>query len=131
MGTTEKLKVAKEILATAFLQATEKSIGDGIQYTYESYPKDFPEEGVKLWVVDVKVKELGHGEHIIQQFKYHRPDNIDAKNMEYHVIVDIISNLTQGALISWLEIAKWLATDEETQKKIIKDATESNFTTNG
>lgn len=128
MGTTEKLKVAKEILATSFLNATDKSIASGLQYKYSSYAVE--EDGFKGWVVDIIVKEAGYGEHTIQQFKYHRPDNIDAKNMEYHVIVDVISNLTQSALISWYEVAKFLASDIGIQKAIIDEAKKGDISSN-
>lgn len=127
MGTTEKLKAAKEILAMSFLHATEKSAAQGLQFGYKSYPSDDiffgnNETPVKGWIVDIKVKELGYGERDIQQFRYPRPENIDAKNMEYHVILDVMSNLIQGALISWYELAKHLATDTELQKSIIDEA---------
>lgn len=125
MGTTEKLKVAKEILATSFLNATEKSLAHGLQYSYKSYPtetKDF-----RGWVVDILVKEAGYGEHVIQQFKYEWPNNIDPKNLEYNVILDVISSLTQGCLISWYEVAKFLASDTDIQKKIIDEAKEDNI----
>ena len=82
MGTAEKLKVAKEILSTSFIQATDKSIAHGLQFKYNSYPVE--EEEFKGWVVDIIVKEAGYAERTIQQFKYRRPNNIDAKNMEYH-----------------------------------------------
>ena len=36
MGTTEKLKIAKEILATSFINATEKSLASGLEYKYSS-----------------------------------------------------------------------------------------------
>jgi len=120
MTTTEKLKVAKEILATSFTNATEMSMASGLQYKYSSYPVE--EEEFKGWAVDIIVKEAGYGERTIQQFKYQRPNNIDAKNMEYHVIVDVIGALTQGALISWYEVAKYLASDESIQKAIIDEA---------
>ncbi len=120
MTTTEKLKVAKEILATSFTNATEMSMASGLQYKYSSYPVE--EEEFKGWAVDIIVKEAGYGERTIQQFKYQRPNNIDAKNMEYHVIVDVIGALTQGALISWYEVAKYLASDESMQKAIIDEA---------
>lgn len=120
MTTTDKLKIAKEILATSFLNATERSIASGLQYTYKSLPVE--EEGFKGWKVEVIVKEMGYGERTIQEFRYQRPNNIDAKNMEYHVIVDVISALTQGALISWYEVAKFLASDESIQKAIIDEA---------
>lgn len=120
MGTTEKLKIAKEILATSFINATEKSLASGLEYKYSSYPVDEPE--FKGWAIDIIVKELGYGERTIQQFKYARPSGIDIKNMEYHVILDVIGALVQGALISWYEVAKYLASDETIQKAIIDEA---------
>lgn len=125
MGTTEKLKVAKEILATSFLNATEKSLAHGLQYSYKSYPIE--NDNFRGWVVDILVKEAGYGEHTIQQFKYEWPNNIDPKNLEYNVILDVISSLTQGCLISWYEVAKFLASDSEIQKKIIDEAKEDNI----
>ena len=62
-----------------------------------------------------------------QQFKYEWPNNIDPKNLEYNVILDVISSLTQGCLISWYEVAKFLASDSEIQKKIIDEAKEDNI----
>lgn len=120
MTTTDKLKIAKEILSTSFLTATERSMASGLQYAYKSYPMETEE--FKGWVVDILVKEAGYGERTIQQFKYQRPNNIDAKNMEYHVIVDVIGALAQGALISWYELAKYLVSDTELQKEIINEA---------
>lgn len=120
MGTTEKLKAAKEILAMSFINATEKSLASGLEFKYSSYPIE--EEEFKGWAIDIIVKELGYGERTIQQFKYARPNNIDAKNMEYHVILDVIGALVQGALISWYEVAKYLASDETIQKAIIDEA---------
>ena len=125
MGTTEKLNIAKEILSTSFIQATDKSIAHGLQFKYNSYPVE--EEESKGWIVDIIVKEAGYAERTIQQFRYQRPNNIDAKNMEYHVIVDVIANLTQGALISWYEVAKFLASDEQIQKLIIDETKKDNI----
>ena len=125
MGTAEKLKIAKEILSTSFIQASDKSIAHGLQFKYNSYPVE--EEESKGWIVDIIVKEAGYAERTIQQFRYQRPNNIDAKNMEYHVIVDVISNLTQGALISWYEVAKFLASDENIQKLIIDETKKDNI----
>lgn len=119
MGTTEKLKIAKEILAASFINATDKSMAHGLQFKYNSYPIE--EENFKGWVVDIIVKEAGYGEKTIQQFKYERPSNVDAKNMEYLVIVDVIGALTQGALTTWYEVGKMLASDKLLQKTIIDE----------
>lgn len=127
MGTKEKLEVAKNILATSFLNATERSIAYGLEFRYTSKPVE--EEDFKGWSVEILVKEAGYGEKSIQEFRYQRPNNIDAKNMEYHVIVDVISNLTQGALISWYEVAKMLSSDKILQKAIIDEKKKDNIST--
>ncbi len=125
MGTTEKLKVAKEILAMAFLGATDKAIAEGLQFKYSSHSVEDGEN--KGWVVDIIVKEAGYSERTIQQLKYNWPTNIDPKNMEYHVILDTISALTQGALTMWYEVAKMLSTDEGLQKAIIDETKKGNI----
>lgn len=134
MGTTEKLQIAKEILATSFLNATNNSVATGLQYTYISKPCEDISKGkneipVKGWSVVIKIKELGHKEVEIQEFLFMQPANIDNKNMEYHVIVEVISNLTQGCLISWYELAKYLNKDKDLQKEIIH-GTKNSFTGN-
>ena len=134
MGTTEKLQIAKEILATSFLNATNNSVATGLQYTYTSKPCEDISKGkneipVKGWSVVIKIKELGHKEVEIQEFLFMQPANIDNKNMEYHVIVEVISNLTQGCLISWYELAKYLNKDKDLQKEIIH-GTKNSFTGN-
>lgn len=130
MGTTEKLNVVKEILATSFMLATEKSLGQGLQFAYKSYPvEEATPEGItiKAWNFDFIVKELGYGEHVIQQLRFGRPNNIDAKNMEYHVCVEAIAAITQGALSTWYEVGKLLAQDKELQKNIIDEAKKDNI----
>lgn len=130
MGTTEKLNVVKEILATSFMLATEKSLGQGLQFAYKSYPvEEVTPEGItiKAWNFDFIVKELGYGEHVIQQLRFSRPNNIDAKNMEYHVCVEAIAAITQGALSTWYEVGKLLAQDKELQKNIIDEAKKDNI----
>lgn len=131
MGTTEKLNVVKEILATSFMLATEKSAAQGLQFGYKSYPvEEKDSEGIvtmRAWHFDFLVKELGYGEHVIQQLRFNRPNNIDAKNMEYHVCVEAIAAITQGALTTWYEVGKLLAQDKELQKDIIDEAKKDNI----
>jgi len=130
MGTTEKLNVVKEILATSFMLATEKSLAEGLQFAYKSYAtEDTLPDGqvIKSWNFDFIVKELGYGEHIIQQLRFSRPNNIDSKNMEYHVCIEAIAAITQGALSTWYEVGKLLAQDKELQKNIIDEAKKDNI----
>ena len=134
MTTTERVNLLKEVLATSFMLATEKSTASGISFAYKSESievpatKDTPE--FKAWHFDIIVKELGYGEHTIQQFRFPRPNNIDAKNMEYHVLVEVIAAFTETSVFTWLQVGKMMNTDEELQKQIIDEATQSNFTTN-
>jgi hypothetical protein len=117
MGTQEKLKHIKEIVATAFLNATTQSAASGLQYGYKSYGVE--EENFKGWCIDILVKEAGYGERTIQTLRYHRPDNIDAKNMEYHVLVQLIVEMTSSSCLTWYEVAKMLASDIQLQTAII------------
>jgi hypothetical protein len=131
MNTTDKLTVVKEVLATSFMLATEKSLAQGLQFAYKSYPVDTPlADGTthKSWNFDFLVKELGYGETTIQQLRFDRPNNIDAKNMEYHVCIEVIAALTQGALTMWYEVGKMLAQDKEIQKEIIDETKKDNIT---
>jgi hypothetical protein len=126
MGTTEKLTEIKKVLATCFINATDKSLAHGLQFKYTSQP--VPEEDG--WVVSIIVKEAGYGERTIQEFRYKRPANIDAKNMEYHVILDVLGALAQGALTTWYEVAKMLASDTNLQKTIIDETKKGNISSN-
>jgi hypothetical protein len=130
MGTTEKLNVVKEILSTSFMVATEKSLNEGLQFAYKSYPVEetTPDgEVLKSWNFDFLVKELGYGEYIIQQLRFSRPNGIDAKNMEYHIYIEALAAITQGALSTWYEVGKLLAQDKELQKNIIDEAKKDNI----
>jgi hypothetical protein len=104
---------------------TDKAIAEGLQFKYSSYSVEDGEN--KGWVVDIIVKEAGYSERTIQQLKYNWPSNIDPKNMEYHVVLDTISALTQGALTMWYEVAKMLSTDEGLQKAIIDETKKGNI----
>ena len=49
--------------------------------------------------------------------------------MEYHAIVEVLATLTQGALVTWYEIGKILATDKEMQKDILDETKKGNIPT--
>lgn len=134
MGTTEKLQVIKEVLANTFMLATNRAQQYGLQFSYKSYAVDVEatddSEAFKAWHVDIMVKEPAYSEVIIQQFRYPRPDGIDVKNMEYHVLVEVIAAFTETSVFTWLQVGKMMNTDKDLQKQIIDEATQSNFTTN-
>lgn len=128
MGTAEKLQHIKEILGTTFLNATNQSISLGLQYKYNSYPVE--EEDMKGWCVDIIVKEAGYGERTIQTLRFKRPNNIDAKKMEYHVLLELLTSLTLSSLLMWYEAAKLLATDQELQNQILDETKKGNISSN-
>lgn len=120
MGTNKKLEIIREILSTSFLTATEKSLDQGLKFKYKSYFCEdiaFGQEVVTIkgWIVDIVVFEAGYGEKIIQQFSYPKPNNIEVKNLEYHALLDVLSNLIQTSIISYYELGKILATDIQLQ----------------
>jgi len=128
MGTTEKLLHIKEIIARSFINASDKGMVHGLSFKYKSEGVDTEE--FKGWIFQVIVGEAGYGERTIQEFRYVRPNNIDAKNMEYLVLSEVIGELTFGALHTWYEVAKMLAGDKDLQKAIIHETKENNITSN-
>jgi hypothetical protein len=42
--------------------------------------------------------------------------SVDYKSIEYHVILEVLTQLTQGALVTWLELGKALNTDKKLQE---------------
>ena len=125
--TSVKLDAIKDIMGTAFLLATENSMAQGLQFKYKSYPIETADQ--KGWGVDVIVKEAGYGEKNIQQFLYQRPNNIDAKNMEYEVLVNVLSAMIQTSILTWYQAAILLTQDKDLQK-IIKNGEEDTLITN-
>lgn len=128
MGTTEKLLHIKEIVARCFIQASDKGMIHGLSFKYKSEPVETEE--FKGWSLQIIVGEAGYGERTIQELKFVRPNNIDAKNMEYMVLSELLSELTFGALHTWYEVAKMLASDTDLQKAIIHEAKENNIPSN-
>ncbi len=123
IGTSTKVKVAKEMLAKVFIDATTASATSGTFYKYKSEAVEI-EPGVKGWVFSVILKEPATPERVLQEFKFARPDNIDAKNMEYHVIISVYAQLLMTAALTWNQLGKLLNTDlglQETAKKVAND----------
>ena len=125
MTTTEKLLHLKEIIARAFIQASDKGMVHGLSFRYKSEPVEHEE--FKGWQVQIIVGEAGYGERTIQEFKFVRPSGADAKHMEYLVLSEIIGDLAFGALHTWYEVAKMLAIDTDLQKAIINETKENNL----
>ena len=115
MNITDKLKLTKEILATSFTSATENAVASGLQFKYKSEPIG-DKEG---WKFTITVKQAGYPPKDIQEFKFQRPANVDAKTMEYNVLLHVISELTQTAMLSWYQLGIMLNKDQELQNKVL------------
>lgn len=109
INTGVKLKVAKEILANVFIDATTANAAEGIMYKYKSQPIETEE--MKGWSFQFIICEAGYPERILQEIKFQRPANIDAKNMEYHVVIAILSTVLQTTMLSWDQLGKMMNTD--------------------
>jgi hypothetical protein len=113
---SNKVVVLKNLIATIFLNATELSIADGLQYKYKSYP--YEDEKIKGWKFDIIVRQLGYPERTIQEFRFKRPANIEAKNMEFHVITEVLTLLAHSSLFQWYYLGLELNKDKELQEQI-------------
>ncbi len=125
VSTTVKLKVAKEILAKVFIDATSSSITEGIIFKYKSYPVEIDENN-SGWVFDLIYKEPASPERILQQFTFKRPSNIDAKNMEWHVIISVLTEMLRNSATMWDKLGKLLNTDISLQETVKKSKANDN-----
>ena len=114
----EKVKVLKAAIAIIFADLDKKHQIHGKQYKYTSAPIE--EEDKKGWEFSIIVKEAAYPDRTIQQWKFLRPDNIDKYNMEYNVLMTVLSALTDTALVTWDEVGKHLNTDFQMQQTALE-----------
>jgi hypothetical protein len=110
---SQKHSLIKELLATIFINTNNQFIASGLQFKYTSNSIEI--EDKKYWSVILTVKESGYGEKQLQEFRFGMDNSVDYKSTEYHVLVEVFTQLAQGALITWLELGKILNTDKELQ----------------
>lgn len=111
---SQKHSLIKELFATIFLNTNNQFIASGLKFKYTSNSIEI--EDKKYWVFVIKVKEAGYGEKQLQEFRFGMDSSIDYKSIEYHVLLEVLTQLTQGALLTWLGLAKVLNTDKELQE---------------
>ena len=129
----EKVQILKAAIAIVFAGINSKNQDKGInaQYKYKSEPVE--EEEFRGWQFTISVKELGYGERDIQVLSFKRPDNIDRYNMEYNVLMAVLSTCVETSLFTWEHVGKQLNLDKEMQKtalKAIQDGKEDNNNSN-
>lgn len=110
----EKVKILKAAMAIIFADLVKRTEVAGLSFRYESGAKE-DEEGQKYWRYAIVVKELGYPDRTIQELKFIYPDNMDRYNMEYNVLMSVMSSMTETALLTWNELGKQLNTDVKLQ----------------
>ena len=119
-----KVQTLKAAVAIIFAGINSKNQEQGINATYKYSSTPVEEKEFKGWVFSIYVTELGHRERMLQTLRFKRPENIDKYNMEYNVLMSVLSSGMETALITWNELGKTLNTDPQLQekaKKVIKE----------
>lgn len=129
----EKVTTIKAAIAIIFAGINSRNQERGInqQYKYSSLPVE--EEDFKGWEFTLSVKELGYPDRDIQVLRFKRPNNIDRYNMEYNVLMAVMSSCIETALLTWEHVGKELNVNKEMQKialKALQDGEENNNNTN-
>ena len=112
-----KVQTLKAAVAIIFAGINSKNKEEGINATYKYKSEPVDEKDFKGWVFSVSIAQLGHKERMLQTLRFKRPDNIDKYNMEYNVLMSVLSSGMETALLTWNEIGKTLNVDPQLQKK--------------
>lgn len=109
----ELLRATMAIIIAGLNTKNSKSgINEIVKYKSESVELD----NFKGWIFSISIFELGHGERVIQELRFNRPDNIDVYNMEYNVLVSVLSSSMETSILTWNELGKALNTDPQLQE---------------
>jgi len=112
-----KVEILKAAVAIIFAGINSRNQEQGINATYKYKSEPVEEKEFKGWTFSIYVAELGHRERTLQTLRFKRPDNIDKYNMEYNVLMSVLSSGMETALITWNELGKTLNTDPQLQEK--------------
>jgi len=111
-----KVATLKGTIAIIFADINGTNAKKGINLTYK-YKSEAVEDGkFKGWMFTVTAVELGHKERDLQVLRFKRPDNIDKYNMEYNVLMSVLSSGMDTALMVWNETGKLLNVDPKMQE---------------
>jgi len=128
----EKVQILRAAVAIIFAGINSRNQDRGINLTYKYKNEPVEEEEFRGWQFIISVKELGYGERDIQVLSFKRPDNIDRYNMEYNVLMAVLSSCVETSLFTWEHVGKQLNLDKEMQQtalKAIQDGEENNSNT--
>ena len=119
-----KVEILKASLAIIFGGINERRRAQGINEFYKYSSEPVEEKKFKGWVYTISIKELGHDERELQTLRFIRPDNIDKYNMEYNVLMAVMSSGIETALTTWNEVGKALNVDpamQETARNVLRE----------
>lgn len=112
----DKVAILKAAVAIIFAGINSRKSEQGINEIYKYSSTLIEHNGFKGWAFTISIKELGHKERELQVLKFKRPDNIDKFNMEYNVLMTVLSSGLETALMTWNEAGKLLNTDIKLQE---------------
>lgn len=119
----EKVEEMFDVLDTVFndINTKNKKLGTGLQfnYLYNVLPGDKKLDKPVSYTIDIKLREAGHGERVLQTLVYHKPKSYDLNTMKYQVIVSVITLMFESTMLQWNELGKLLNTDPSLQKAAI------------
>jgi len=119
------------IIAGINANNAKKGINEVIKYKRDVIETD----KFRGWIFSFIVKELGYPERVIQEMRFIKPPNIDKYNMEYNVLLAVLSSAMETSILTWNEIGKTLNTDptlQEVARNVLRnndDGKEDNNTT--
>jgi len=111
-----KVELLRATIAIIIAGLNTKNSKSGINeiVKYKSEPVEL--DNFKGWIFSISIFELGHSERTIQELRFNRPDNIDVYNMEYNVLLSVLSSSMETSILTWNELGKALNTDPQLQE---------------
>jgi len=96
------------------INAGQLQKGTGLTFYYnlkvDTHDKD------TIYIVSFSLREIGHGERVLQSIPFKKLESLDRYAMEYQVILAVMTILIETALIEWNELGKLLNTDIKLQQ---------------
>lgn len=96
------------------INANQSKVGSGLSFTYSLKPEVKKDKSI-VYNFSISVREVGHGERVLQTIPYSKPESSDKYNMEFQVMLSVLTIFTESTFIHWNELGKMLNIDSELQ----------------
>ena len=131
-----KVEILRASFAIIIAGINSKYASVGINKTIK-YKKEFVKtEKFKGYIFAIVLSEMGYPDRTIQELRFVNPDNIDKYNMEYNMLLAILSSGLETSIMTWDELGKALHMDpklQEAAREVLRndepDDKENNNTT--